>query len=282
MDKNFCSSRTFEDSSPGQNISIMMVNVNIPPPAGLAQLVRYHDNRHQAAVRFRVPSWRQALAACIENVTELLVDDRYTAPCSSKRFRRLGDRTVSRADVRSACQAMDLNDPEQVLQCFVLVMAWGSGTTGSRGLHNTARALNDPDTACKTLVGSASLLREAQSSAGGALRQAHQEFRLRGVGQSFFTKWFSYAGFAPERTWNPLILDSRVLATLNQTLQISTRTMAGDRRRAARYASYVEHLHGWADELTTTGHRVDSERLEWIMFEHNGEPLPPASDTNRS
>lgn len=260
----------------------MMVNVNMPPPAGLAQLVSYYEDRHQAAVRFRVPSWRQALAACTENATALLVDDRYTAPCSSERFRGLGDRTVSRADVRSACQAMDLSDAEQVLQSFVLVMAWGSGTTGSRGLRNTARALSDPDAAAKALGGSARLLREAQSSADGDLRQAHQEFRLRGVGQSFFTKWFSYAGFVQDRAWNPLILDRRVLATLNQTLQISTRTMAGDRRRAARYASYVEHLYGWADELTTTDRLVDGERLEWIMFEHNGKPLPPASDTNRS
>jgi hypothetical protein len=102
------------------------------------------------------------------------------------------------------------------------------------------------------------------------------------VGQSFFTKRFGYAGFAPERVWNPLILDSRVLATLNQTLQISTRTMADDRRWAARYASYVEHLYRWADELTTADHPVDGERLEWIMFEHNGKPLPRASDTNRS
>ena len=176
---------------------------------------------------------------------------------------------------------MDLNDPEQVLQSFVLVMAWGSGTTGSRGMRNTARALSDPDAACKTLVGSTRLLREARSAARGALPQVHQEFRLHGVGQSFFTKWFSYAGFAPERAWNPLILDSRVLATLNQTLQISTRTMADDRRWAARYVAYVEHLHRWADEMTTTDRPVDGERLEWILFEHNGKPLPPVNDTNR-
>jgi hypothetical protein len=144
----------------------MMVNVDLSPPVGLAHLLRCYDDQRQAAVRFRVPSWRQALAACTANVTTLLVDDRYTAPCSSERFRRLGDRTVSRADVRSACQAVDVNDPEQVLQSFVLVMAWGSGTTGNRGLRNTARALSDPGAACKTLVGSASLLRRAQSAAG--------------------------------------------------------------------------------------------------------------------
>jgi hypothetical protein len=177
---------------------------------------------------------------------------------------------------------MDLNDPEQVLQSFVLVMAWGSGTTGSRGLRNTARALSDSDAAWKTLVCSARLLREARSAVGGAVLQAHQKFRLCGVGQSFFTKWFSYAGFAPARTWNPLILDSRVLATLNQTLQVSTRTMANDRRWAARYAAYVEQLYRWADEVTTTESPVSGERLEWIMFAHDGKPLPPACDTNWS
>ena len=258
----------------------MMVIVNIPLPPDVARLVRHYKGKNQAAVRFRVPSWQRALASCSGNVTAFLTDDRYTTPCSSEPYRRLGDRTTTRLKVRAACLAMDLNNRDQVLQTFVLVMAWGSGTTGSRGLRNTARALSDPDAAYTVLAGSARSLRAARSLSE-ALRQAHRDFKLAGVGRAFFTKWFSYAGYVPGRKWNPLILDSRVLATLNKTLHVTTRMMADDDRRwAVRGAAYVEHLYCWASELTAAGCPVDGERLEWIMFEHNGKPLPPPSAPN--
>lgn len=259
----------------------MMVGVHVPLPPDLPRLVRLYKDKNQAAVRFRVPSWQRALASCSGNVTSLLTDDRYTTPCSSQPYRRLGDRTTTRPNVRAACLAMDLNNQDQVLQTFVLVMAWGSGTTGSRALRNTARALSDPDAAYAVLAGSARRLRAARSLSE-SLQQAHRDFKLLGVRRAFFTKWFSYAGCVPRREWNPLILDSRVLKTLNRTLHVTTRMMAGrDRKWAVRCAAYVEHLHGWASDLTTTGCPVDGERLEWIMFEHNGEPLPPPSEPNQ-
>lgn len=98
---------------------------------------------------------------------------------------------------------------------------------------------------------------------------------LPGVGQAFFTKWFSFAGHTPTRIWQPLILDSRVYATLNDTLKITTTAMVGSRNRAARYVAYVDHLHQWADFPTAEQQANSAERLEWIFFAHNGQPLPP-------
>jgi hypothetical protein len=71
-------------------------------------------------------------------------------------------------------------------------------------------------------------------------------------------------------------LDSRVYATLNDTLKVTTISMARSRNRASRYAAYVDHLHRWANSLTVEGCAMDAERLEWIFFAHNGRPPLPA------
>lgn len=77
--------------------------------------------------------------------------------------------------------------------------------------------------------------------------------------------------------WQPLILDSRVYATLNQTLGVDTRSMAGARFRKARYRAYVETIHLWSEDLSRAGVDIDAERLEWVLFRHNGRALPTAS-----
>ncbi len=246
------------------------------PPGGLCSLVESYAGKQQAPVRFRVPSWESALADSQIGVTELLRDDRYTESCTSERWRRAGDRTVTRVAIRSACEATDLDDADQVLRAFVLVMAWGSGTSGTRGLRNTVSAVSCPDTAHKVLSNAAQALRRSKSISDHSLESVHAAFALTGVRQAFFTKWFSFAGHVPGRTWQPLILDSRVYATLNDTLGVTTISMAGTRNRAARYAAYIGHLHQWAGSLTAEGCAVDAERLEWIFFAHNGRPLPPA------
>jgi hypothetical protein len=58
------------------------------------------------------------------------------------------------------------------------------------------------------------------------LETAHAAWKVRGVGRSFFTKWFAFAGRVDGRVWQPLILDDRVSATLNRTLDISTLALA--------------------------------------------------------
>jgi hypothetical protein len=117
-------------------------------------------------------------------------------------------------------------------------------------------------------------LRGANTLGDGAIEHAHATFRLPGVRQAFFTKWFAFAGRVPNRAWQPLILDSRVYATLNDTLMISTTSLAGSRNKAARYRAYVEAMHAWARDLSADGRTVTAERLEWVLFEHNGKPRP--------
>ena len=112
------------------------------PPSGLRSLVESYEGKEQAPVRFRVPSWDRALADSRPGITELLRDDRYTRPCTSERFRCAGDRTTTRAAIRCACEAIDLDDTDQLLRAFALVMALGVRDDERRGLGNcTARAV---------------------------------------------------------------------------------------------------------------------------------------------
>ncbi|MFC4018838.1 hypothetical protein ACFOW4_12920 [Micromonospora sp. GCM10011542] len=108
----------------------------------------------------------------------------------------------------------------------------------------------------------------------GKLDEAYCRFSLAGVGRSFYTKWFAFAGRAEDRPWQPLILDDRVFRTFNDTLGIFTVRLAGTRRRDRRYCAYVEHLHLWSNSVREAGIQCSAERLEWILFAHNGAALP--------
>lgn len=239
-------------------------------PPQFTRLVERYRDCSQGAVVFRAPSWATALKDVPGAPLALLTSDDLTEPVPGS---ATGDRTVTRATVREACRVMDLDDREAVLAAFVLTMAWGAGKTGSRALRNTRAAVLDPR-AHEVLAETARLLRAGESPDDGSLAASYRYFRLRGVRRSFFTKWFTFAGNVDGRPWQPLILDARVHATLNNTMGVDTRTMAGDRRRALRYQAYVVALHSWAEDLRTQGvEDADAQRLEWMMFRHNGADL---------
>jgi hypothetical protein len=236
-------------------------------PVEVREIVRRYRFEEQCPVRFRPSSWEQALASADPGVLDLLSDPGYTCPRpASWKKGRPDDRVVTRKQVRMACSAMDLTDPISVFAAFVLVMAWGSGTTGNRGLRNTRIAL-DSSEALDVLTETAQLLRESQHLLDGGTYRAHRAFRLPGIGQAFFTKWFTSAGVQDGRDWQPLILDSLVYTTLNKTVGVTTRDLAGTRDRAHRYVAYVGTVHTWADQVRRAGQDINSERLEWMMFE---------------
>lgn len=244
----------------------------VRPPPGLPELVAIYEGRRQAAVHFRPTTWDGAIAD--PRLTARLHDDRYTSICSDSRSAHFDCRTVDRGGVRAACRDMDLGDQDSVLSTLMLVMAWGSGTS-SRGPRNAAHATRNRETAHSILSQTARHLRESSALDDLSIGQAHRLFVLPGIRQAYFTKWFSFAGHVPGRTWQPLILDSRVLTTLNQTLGVTTTEMARTRLRAKRYTAYVDCMHQWSDALACEGAAINSARLEWILFDHNGRPLRP-------
>jgi hypothetical protein len=239
-------------------------------PARLPELVARYSYQTTEAVRFRMPSWEAALAEVSGHPTKLLADPAITTEPTTRRFAALGDRVVTRAAVIDACTSLDLADDAAVVAAFVLVMAWGSGTSHSRSLRNTSKALREMAAAAAVLRQSAAALRSIKQVNDAAIADVHRRFSLPGVREAFFTKWFAFAGFAPDRDWQPLIFDRRVRATLHSSLGVWINRLATRRSDPARYVAYLIAMHRWAAELPQP---MTATQLEWIMFTHNGRPL---------
>lgn len=210
---------------------------------------------------FRPPSWSRALGSETPEL-DVLTDERYTlqvAPNSP-------DRTVDRQQLHDYVSRTNTTDDTSLLRAFLLVQAWGAGKTGNRTLGHTSRAFKDRDNLLRSLRTTTEMLRTSDDSS--SLAEAYRRWKCAGVGKSFFTKWFTFAGVKDGRPWQPLIMDDRVLNTLNNSLDLTTKQLAGTRLWRRRYQSYVEAVHDWAAETGT-----DSQRLEWILFMQNGRSI---------
>lgn len=221
----------------------------------LRPLVEAHRGRQQEPVRFRPSTWRPWLETHgAEHVLE------FGAPADGP---PAGDRLISRDDLVSVRQTLD-DKPDGLRDLFVAVMIWGAGKTNGRAPRYTSAALGDTRL---------SQVLEATRTAvrAGELSRAYAGFRVRGVGRSFFTKWFAAVDDRDATHERALILDDNVFRSLN-ALGWSSREAAGTRRRPVRYATYVRSMHSWAGSLDVT-----AEWLEWLMFDVKGNVARPAS-----
>ncbi|WP_116947735.1 8-oxoguanine DNA glycosylase OGG fold protein [Jiangella endophytica] len=245
-------------------------------PAALPALIDKYRDAQPRPVRFRPPNWTAVLYHVHPqlDVTALLRSRAYTTPLDGSKAR---DRTVTFAAVRAACHAMDIGNEREVLQAFVLTMAWASAGAANPTLRATARALGDPDRAHRILSDSVRRLRSAETLHDGVLEANHRAWSLRGVGQSLASRWWTGAGDVTGRAWQPLVLDDRIYATLNRTLLIGgTARLASSRSRADRYRAYVDAVHRWALELRHEGRDADAERIAFVLERHDGGATPSA------
>jgi hypothetical protein len=247
----------------------MSTDARFALPPKLPALIQAYAGKAPPPVRFRLPSWEAALDGIWGQPTRLLSDSTITAESKNERFRKLSDRVVTRDAVIDACTAVDMTDDEAIVAAFVLVMAWGSGTSNSRSLRNTKAALQNVGVATAVLRESATTLRSVEDVDDPAIAAIHRNFCLPGVGEAFFTKWFAFAGFGPERDWQPLILDRRVRSTLHKTLDAWLNRLTDVRNDRQRYVAYLAAMHSWAAQLPQP---ITAAQLEWIMFAHNGRP----------
>ncbi|MEU3550294.1 hypothetical protein [Streptomyces longwoodensis] len=215
----------------------------------LDELVDRHNNCEQQPVRFRPRTWRPRLeprgAARVLDIGVACVN----GPS--------GDRLISRGDL-SRLRDRAGDDPEGLRDLFVAVMIWGSGTTNGRGPRYTEAALWDSRMP-------AVLRTTTEAVRDGDLSGAYRQFVLKGVGRSFFTKWFAAVDDRGGTHERALILDDRVFRSLN-ALGWSSWRAAGTRHWPTRYATYVSSLHEWASALGVT-----ADRLEWLLFHVNGQ-----------
>ena len=104
-------------------------------------------------------------------------------------------RRVDRHTLVSLSEALDAGPSDTArVRLLIATLLWGSGVSNGRGPRYTARALLD-DRLIPALAASASCV------ADGSLASAHEGFRVRGIGPSFFTKWFWAVGFAFRISW---------------------------------------------------------------------------------
>ncbi|MFF2022365.1 hypothetical protein ACFVW2_11255 [Streptomyces sp. NPDC058171] len=219
----------------------------------LQKLVVRYGACVQEPVRFRPGTWRPRLAAHgAAHVLDIGVE------CARGPGR---DRLVERSDLARLREHAG-EDADGLRDLFVAVMIWGSGTTNGRGPRYTEAALSDP-----RLPGVLRTTREAVR--GGDLSGAYRQFVLKGVGRSFFTKWFAAVDDRAVPCDRALILDDRVLRSLN-ALGWYSWDAAGTRHWPTRYVAYVTSLHDWASSLG-----VAPDRLEWLLFHLNGHVDEP-------
>ncbi|MDX2707336.1 hypothetical protein PV350_31450 [Streptomyces sp. PA03-6a] len=210
-------------------------------------VVRYGDCK-QKPVRFRPRTWLSRLepygAAHIRDIG---------VGCANGVS---GDRLISRSELADLRDGVG-DDPDGLRDLFVAVMIWGSGTTNGRGPRYTEAALSDARMPAVLWI-------TRQAVRDGDLSGAYRQFVLDGVRRSFFTKWFAAVDDRDATCDRALILDDRVLRSLN-ALGWSSWKAAGTRHWPTRYAIYVSSMYGWALSLGVT-----ADWLEWLLFHLNG------------
>ncbi|MFD2025069.1 hypothetical protein [Promicromonospora aerolata] len=176
----------------------------------------------------------------------------------------LGQRSVTRHTINWLADSTDLTDDDQVLSLWLLVLAWGNGKQSRWGFQNAAKSLAQPGALLDNLRQTSAILRAAANTS--ELATAYRAWRPGlSVGESFFSKWFTFAGRQDGRNWQPLILDENIWNTLNQTLELTVSELAGSRQPAAKYQAYVEAVHEWA------GSPSRAQWIEWVLFSRDGK-----------
>lgn len=173
---------------------------------------------------------------------------------------------ITRNQVRAMAETTDT--AEARLQLLAATLIWGRGRSNGRMRDHMVNVLDrgNADGIDKVLAATSDLATRATAAA------AYRAWTLRGLRRSFLTKWLWAASCKHPPAERCLVLDDRVLATLNGPLQWSTKPAAESRRWANRYGAYVEQCHQWAAALSDKSARtVTAEDVEWALFEANGD-----------
>jgi hypothetical protein len=163
-------------------------------------------------------------------------------------------RAIKRIDIVAlAGEAGENPAPASIRRVFLATMLWGYTNVGygpwrvARMLGNLAqldRVLSEAHKAIRS-----SNIRQAYTS----LQDAHIPY----FGPAFFTKFLYFAGLGCGVDHFPLILDSRVMLSLQELLGANAPALG----ELDDYLQYVACLHEWAELLDC---RADS--IEYLLF----------------
>ncbi len=239
-----------------------------PRPSELDRLIDSYEGREQGAQSYNPNVWVTALAEVVDEdfVRGALQRADATTELRPDRF------GVDRTRLAKVVAGTDLDDDDELLSAWLLVQAWGNGLRSQFGRLNTAKALGHREQLVANLRTTATLLREAHDLAD--IEKGYRAWHGRiGISEAFFTKWFAFAGVRTGRQWQPLMLDARVRRMLSRPpLAVSLTAVAGTTSLWVDYRTYVEMVHEWG------GSPEAAQRLEWILFEQNGQAMKAEDD----
>ncbi len=212
---------------------------------------------------YRPPSKLNRLREWLQNATlshqpaQIFYPEKWLDAIQLKELQILLQRhpsAIRRLDiVPLAREASETESPSDIRQLFLASMLWGYGTVGYgpwRGAQIT-QSIEQLDSVLLTAL--RSIKRGSVGEAFNTLMEAHIPF----WGQSYFTKYLYFAGLGCGIDHYPLILDTRILQSLNKLLggRIFSAGTVDD------YQKYIMTLHEWAEILDC---RADS--IEYLLF----------------
>jgi hypothetical protein len=103
--------------------------------------------------------------------------------------------------------------------------------------------------------------------AGALVDGAYRRFAVKGVGESFATKWLWAASLSTTTPLRPLILDNRVRALMYRLLRHHSDWVIP--RGGTGYVDYVNTLRTASELLTARFQHVDAEKIEWLLFDRS-------------
>lgn len=153
----------------------------------------------------------------------------------------------------------------QLRPLFVAAVMWGYGSNGY-GAWRVRKMLSDTNI-------KQALPRAWQQIRAGELETARKEFVVGWCGPSFYTKFFYFIGRVNNIKPLPLILDSRVIDTLDRKAPKLAKLIAYCKRDADGfladfrikrngYSTYVNTMSDWAAKL-----KVKPDQLEMFLFD---------------
>jgi hypothetical protein len=165
---------------------------------------------------------------------------------------------VTRQDLFDAARVVETE--RDAVDLFVRVAGWGSGTS-ARAIARTAKVLREGG-ASRALLESAKAAREMDPVDAYRMLNHRGEYKMKGFGPAFFTKWMYFNGYeqSTSRGVRPLILDKRVATSLGWKKKTGWFT--------SEYGEYLEEVEEvrrqWAPD-------VEPHVIEYALFKAGGK-----------
>ncbi|WP_431882393.1 hypothetical protein [Micromonospora gifhornensis] len=202
--------------------------------------------------QFNPATWQRWLPAGIDLPDWLRVCSPAAGwPCVTRR-----DLLNAGANAQSGHDAMGI---------LIGAYVWGSGLPAGRGPVRLRRilGLNEDHTASR-LGKALRVLRTEGSLAAYATFRPRGEYRLRGLGASFYTKLLYFLGWhSAAGDQRPLIMDQFVVIGLNRCRNTAWRPFGP--WTTDQYGEYLTWAH---EQATRWGARIEADVVERAVWEH--------------